>query len=157
MSGISESDLEVLTKWDTPTICNALELVAPERRATGFTSEAFSCLDPKLAPVVGYARTATIRAATPPAESAEVLKSRRARYYEYLAGSKRRAPGRAFTSGSRNLPGTAFHAAAASKNWLCTGRSEAPSLFRSASREGYRYTRRLAVSRRHPGSGSDET
>ena len=25
-------DLEVLKRWDTPTICNGLELVAPERR-----------------------------------------------------------------------------------------------------------------------------
>jgi hypothetical protein len=30
-------DLEVLKRWDTPTICNGLELVAPERRAVGFT------------------------------------------------------------------------------------------------------------------------
>ncbi len=33
MSSISESDLDVLTKWDTPTICNALEVVVPERLA----------------------------------------------------------------------------------------------------------------------------
>ena len=85
MSGISKSDLDVLSKWDTPTICNALEIVVPERRGTGFTTEAFTCLDPKLPPMVGYARTATIRATTPPEESADALKSRRAAYYEYLA------------------------------------------------------------------------
>ena len=87
MSGISKSDLDVLSKWDTPTICNALEIVVPERRGTGFTTEAFTCLDPKLPPMVGYARTATIRATTPPEESADALKSRRAAYYEYLADS----------------------------------------------------------------------
>ena len=27
--------LETLRKWDTPTICNGLEIVAPERRAIG--------------------------------------------------------------------------------------------------------------------------
>jgi hypothetical protein len=32
-------DLEVLKAWDTPTICNGLEIVAPERRAIGFTVE----------------------------------------------------------------------------------------------------------------------
>jgi regulator of RNase E activity RraA len=85
MSGISKSDLDVLTNWDTPTICNALEVVVPERRGTGFTTEAFTCLDPKLPPVVGYARTATIRATTPPEESADALKTRRAGYYAYLA------------------------------------------------------------------------
>ena len=87
MSGISKSDLDVLSKWDTPTICNALEVVVPERRGTGFTTEAFTCLDPKLPPMVGYARTATIRATTVPEESADALKSRRAEYYEYLADS----------------------------------------------------------------------
>ncbi len=87
MSSISTNDLDILTQWDTPTICNALEVVVPERRATGFTSENFTCLDPKLPPMVGYARTATIRATTPPDESADGLKSRRAGYYEYVANA----------------------------------------------------------------------
>ena len=30
------ADLEALRAFDTPTICNALEIVAPARRATGF-------------------------------------------------------------------------------------------------------------------------
>ena len=85
MSQISQDDLDVLSRWDTPTICNALELVVPERRATGFTTGVFTCLAPELPPMVGYARTATIRATSPPDESAEELKSRRARYYEYVA------------------------------------------------------------------------
>ena len=87
MTNISEGDLELLRKWDTPTICNALEVVVPERRATGFTTQALTCLNPKLPPMVGYARTATIRATTPPAESADTLKSRRADYYAYVADS----------------------------------------------------------------------
>ena len=33
----SLSSLQALTEWDTPTICNALEMVAPARRAYGFT------------------------------------------------------------------------------------------------------------------------
>lgn len=87
MSRNSQSDLELLSKWDTPTICNALEVVAPERRATGFTTGALTCLDPKLPPMVAYARTATIRATSPPDESADEVKTRRARYYEYVADS----------------------------------------------------------------------
>ncbi len=84
---LAQSDLDHLIQWDTPTICNALEVVAPERRATGFTSEPLVCLDPKLPPIVGFARTAAIRATTPPDESADTLKSRRAEYYAYVANS----------------------------------------------------------------------
>ena len=63
---LTQDDLDALKRYDTPTICNALEIVAPDRRTMGFTTEQFSCLDPKLPPIVGYARTATIRAAEPP-------------------------------------------------------------------------------------------
>jgi regulator of RNase E activity RraA len=59
-------DLEVLRQWDTPTICNALELVVPERRAVGFTVEPMVALYPAMPPVVGLARTGTIRAKEPP-------------------------------------------------------------------------------------------
>ena len=36
-------DLDALRAWDTPTICNGLEIVAPERRAIGFTVEPMVC------------------------------------------------------------------------------------------------------------------
>ena len=54
-----------LTAWDTPTICNALELVAPARRANGFTRRALLAPFPQLKPVVGFARTALIRSREP--------------------------------------------------------------------------------------------
>ena len=66
---VNEADLATLTKWDTPTICNALELVCPERRGFGFTTKHLFSLDPSLPPVCGFARTATIRAALPSGES----------------------------------------------------------------------------------------
>ena len=53
-------DLDALRAWDTPTICNGLEIVAPERRATGFTIEPMVCVDRKLPPIVGLARTGMI-------------------------------------------------------------------------------------------------
>jgi len=64
----SRDDLEVLRQWDTPTICNGLELIVPERRAIGFTVEPMVALhaDPAKAPIVGLARTGTIRAHEPP-------------------------------------------------------------------------------------------
>jgi hypothetical protein len=65
MTGITADDLKILAQWDMPTICNALEIVIPERRGHGFTVEPFSCLDPALPPMVGFARTAKIRAVAP--------------------------------------------------------------------------------------------
>jgi regulator of RNase E activity RraA len=59
-------DLEVLKRWDTPTICNGLELVAPERRAVGFTVGVMIAADRKLPPIVGLARTGLIRAKEKP-------------------------------------------------------------------------------------------
>ena len=33
------SVLEALARYDTPTICNAMEIVAPERRLIGYTTK----------------------------------------------------------------------------------------------------------------------
>ena len=82
MIELSENELKILAKWDTPTICNALEIVIPKRRGYGFTVEPFFCLYPSLPPIVGYARTAKIRAAQPAGTDAG---SNRISYYEYIA------------------------------------------------------------------------
>lgn len=62
----TQADLEALKRWDTPTICNGLELVAPERRAIGFTVEPMVAFDRSLPPMVGLARVGTIRAREAP-------------------------------------------------------------------------------------------
>jgi regulator of RNase E activity RraA len=80
--------LDHLRAFDTPTICNALEIVAPERRATGFTTRPFVCAFPSLAPIVGFARTAAIRAGERPSGSPEELKAKRLAYYAYVAGGQ---------------------------------------------------------------------
>lgn len=59
-------DLAILKKWDTPTICNGLELIVPERRAVGFTVESMLAADRKLPPIVGLARTGLVRAREEP-------------------------------------------------------------------------------------------
>lgn len=59
-------DLEILKQWDTPTICNGLELIVPERRAIGFTVEQMVAADRSLPPMVGLARVGTIRAKEAP-------------------------------------------------------------------------------------------
>ena len=79
--------LERLRAFDTPTICNALEIVAPARRASGFTTRPFVCAFPSMAPVVGYAKTATIRAREQPTMPAAELRAMRLRYYEYVASA----------------------------------------------------------------------
>ena len=58
--------LETLAHWDTPTICNALEVVAPERRLIGYTTKPLVCPFPDLPPMVGYAVTSTFRSMAPP-------------------------------------------------------------------------------------------
>ena len=85
MSDVTSADLSALSRWDTPTICNGLELVTPERRAIGFTTEQMAGLDPQLAPIVGYARTATVRAVTAPTTDREQVMAQRAGYYEHIA------------------------------------------------------------------------
>ena len=60
----SRDDLMALQQWDTPTICNGLEIVAPGRRAIGFTVESMVAADPKLPPMVGVARVGTIQDGT---------------------------------------------------------------------------------------------
>jgi hypothetical protein len=57
-----------LRSVDTPTVCNALEILVPERRGSGFTTRPLVCTRPELGPTVGVARTATIRA-TPASHS----------------------------------------------------------------------------------------
>ena len=75
------ADLQVLQQWDTPTICNGLELVAPGRRAIGFTVEQMVAADRTLKPVVGLARVGMIRAKEPPRGPV----ANRADWYDYVA------------------------------------------------------------------------
>ncbi len=59
----SLADLDALTAFDTPTICNALELLSPGAQARGYTTKPFVCGFPQMRPTIGYARTATVRSA----------------------------------------------------------------------------------------------
>lgn len=81
---MSEFDLMRLEAFDTPTICNALELIEPERRRFGYTTENVLCLNAPAGPRVGVARTATMRSAGAPVLAGEDLKRERLKYYEYM-------------------------------------------------------------------------
>jgi regulator of RNase E activity RraA len=78
------AELKPLTQYDTPTMCNVIEALAPERRGYGFTTEPLQCIYPALPPIVGYARTGTIRASQPGHLPAPRMKALRLKWYEYV-------------------------------------------------------------------------
>jgi regulator of RNase E activity RraA len=59
---LSESQFAFLRGIDTPTVCNLLEIVKPERRGAGYTTAHLHCPFPDLPPMVGFAKTVTMRA-----------------------------------------------------------------------------------------------
>ena len=85
-SSPSLDTLNRLREFDTPTICNALEVACPERRGVGYTTRPLVCLRPAMPPIIGYARTATIRAQRPSEDSAAEQRQRRLDYYAYVDG-----------------------------------------------------------------------
>ncbi|MFO1057106.1 MAG: RraA family protein [Dongiaceae bacterium] len=82
---LDKAELAALAGLDTPTVCNALELLVPARRGSFFTTRPLVCAHPGLPPIVGYARTATIRATHPAEESAAAQRERRMAYYAHVA------------------------------------------------------------------------
>jgi regulator of RNase E activity RraA len=80
-------ELEALTAFDTPTICNALELIVPERRSIGFNRRPLVAPFPDLKPIVGYARTATIRSREPHSRSKAETRALRMGWYEHVAAA----------------------------------------------------------------------
>ena len=84
-TAVTALELEALRQWDTPTICNGLELLGTEYRNRGFTIEHMQCFDPELPPIVGYARTAMIRSTAPAAGTPDEVRDMRAAYYETIA------------------------------------------------------------------------
>src|SRR5436853_4679354 len=87
MSAPSRTQLEFLQSIDTPTVCNLVEIVAPELRGFGYTVRHLHCPFPELPPIVGFAKTVTFRAkdAVPLGEAGYMQK--RLDYLDYVAGS----------------------------------------------------------------------
>lgn len=85
MTTLTQSMFDAIACYDTPTICNALELIVPERRGFGFTRSQLNCVRPALKPMVGLARTATIVAEHGSAEDPAIVAQRRSDYYGYIA------------------------------------------------------------------------
>jgi len=84
MTDISDSLLDQLRELDTPTICNALEVVVPDRRGYGYTTDPLVCTRPELGSLVGVARTATIRAMHPSDAKGSDARDIQHGYYQYI-------------------------------------------------------------------------
>jgi regulator of RNase E activity RraA len=89
MFELTASLIADLQAFDTPTVCNALEIVAPERRGYGYTVEHLFCLRPQLKPVVAIARTARIRSVKPDPLTGAAARANLDAYFAYVdAGPK---------------------------------------------------------------------
>jgi regulator of RNase E activity RraA len=64
---MSPETLDKLAQFDTPTICNAIELFDIRPRNRGYMDARLRCNFPDFAPLVGFAATAAFRADAPPA------------------------------------------------------------------------------------------
>src|SRR5262245_34597091 len=56
--------LEYLKSVDTPTLCNAIELLGVRKHHEGFTPLQIRCLFPELGRMIGYAVTAQVETMT---------------------------------------------------------------------------------------------
>ena len=88
---MKESLLALLRAVDTPTVCNAIEVVEGKRGFDRFTHSTMMSSAPAAGAIVGYARTAKIAALHPPTEPPEVIKARRMEYYRHMASGPRPA------------------------------------------------------------------
>ena len=62
----SAADLQLLRKYDTPTVCNVIELFDVRPRTAGYMDGRIKACYPALPPMVGFASTAIFRSAAPP-------------------------------------------------------------------------------------------
>ena len=66
--GLSPQTLKKLAQFDTPTICNVIELFDVRPRNQGYMDGRIRCAFPELGVMVGFAATACFRADAPPGQ-----------------------------------------------------------------------------------------
>ena len=76
--------IKITSKYDTPTMCNAMDVILGTRSATGFTKSSMVTAQNSTQPIVGFAKTAKIRASSPPLISQKEINDIRMEYYEYI-------------------------------------------------------------------------
>lgn len=84
---LSQAQAQFLQSIDTPTVCNLLEVVAPQRRGFGYTVKHLHCPFPDLPPMVGFAKTATIRTKDRVPLGEASYMSKRLDYLDYVAAA----------------------------------------------------------------------
>jgi 4-hydroxy-4-methyl-2-oxoglutarate aldolase len=72
MSDFSSKLIEKLRGFDTPTICNVIELFDFRPRNAGFMDGRIRACFPEMPPIVGFAATATFRSSAPPPPGMDV-------------------------------------------------------------------------------------
>lgn len=70
---LSDDVIAALGQYDTPTICNAIELFEVRPRTSGYMNHRIQSCFPKMPPMVGYAVTTTWRASKPADSVYEML------------------------------------------------------------------------------------
>ena len=63
---LTNEELDLLRSFDTPTICNVIELFEVRPATTGYMDRRIRCWFPNLPPMVGYAVTSTLMGSVPP-------------------------------------------------------------------------------------------
>ncbi|WP_425073370.1 RraA family protein [Sagittula sp. S175] len=86
MADLTET-LDLLRRVDTPTVCNAIEVIDGKRGFDAFTRGRVLASDPA-GVMVGRARTARISAVRPAQEPPEVIRARRMDYYRHMASGQ---------------------------------------------------------------------
>lgn len=84
MAELTDPTLALLRSVDTPTICNAIEVIDGRRGFDRFTRGTPLISDPR-AVLLGQARTARIAARKPSTEPAERVRARRMDYYRHMS------------------------------------------------------------------------
>jgi regulator of RNase E activity RraA len=83
----TQSQMDFLRSIDTPTVCNLVEIVMPERRGSGYTVKHLHCPFPDLPPMVGYAKTVTFKAKDKVPLGQATYLQKRLDYLDYVAGA----------------------------------------------------------------------
>jgi 4-hydroxy-4-methyl-2-oxoglutarate aldolase len=65
-SGLTTLQLAELVKYDTPTVCNVIELFDVRPRNVGYMNDSIQACFPQMQPIAGYALTSFFRSLSPP-------------------------------------------------------------------------------------------
>ena len=91
MNQIEPDLLKILSSVDTPTVCNAIEVVQGQRGFNRFTKGTVLVANPNQPAICGFARTASIRGREPSPDDPADVRKKRMDYYRYMSEGPRPA------------------------------------------------------------------